>query len=288
MAGLAAVTERIELFASVPVLAMPPAIVARMAATIDSIAPGRFGVNLVTGWQKAEYDQMGIWPGDEHYTRRYDHLSEYVTVMRQLWQTGRSDFKGRYFTMNDCRLSPRPAQGIKLVAAGQSGRGCQFAAEYADFNFVIGSGRNIPDGHSQVAARLADETAKSGRDVGSYVLTMVIADETDDAAWAKWNHYRAGADTTALAWMAGQAAADSRSDPTAHTNTISQPEGAVNFNMGTFIGSYASVARMLDEAAQVPGTKGILLTFDDFLIGIDQFGEHIQPLMKTRQPVGVH
>jgi pyrimidine oxygenase len=36
-------------------------------------------VNLVTGGQKAEYDQMGIWPGDEHYTRRYDHLGEYVT-----------------------------------------------------------------------------------------------------------------------------------------------------------------------------------------------------------------
>ncbi len=68
MAGLAAVTKRIQLFASCPVLAMPPAIVARMAATIDSIAPGRFGVNLVTGWQKAEYDQMGLWPGDEHYT----------------------------------------------------------------------------------------------------------------------------------------------------------------------------------------------------------------------------
>src|ERR1700712_1958258 len=94
MAGLAAVTERIKIFATVATLTIPPAIAARMAATIDSIAPGRFGINLVTGWQKAEYDQMGIWPGEEHYTRRYDHLSEYVTVMRQLWQTGHSDFKG--------------------------------------------------------------------------------------------------------------------------------------------------------------------------------------------------
>jgi pyrimidine oxygenase len=56
----------------------------------------------------------------------------------------------------------------------------------------------------------------------------------------------------------------------------------VNLNMGTFIGSYESVARMLDEAAAVPGTKGMLLTFDDFLIGIEQFGHRIQPLMKTR------
>jgi len=43
MAGLAVVTRRIKLYASVAVLTIPPAIVARMAATIDSIAPGRFG-----------------------------------------------------------------------------------------------------------------------------------------------------------------------------------------------------------------------------------------------------
>lgn len=51
MAGLAAVTEKIKLFASTPILTLPPAMVARMASTIDSIAPGRFGVNIVTGWR---------------------------------------------------------------------------------------------------------------------------------------------------------------------------------------------------------------------------------------------
>jgi pyrimidine oxygenase len=44
-----------------------------------------------------------------------------------------------------------------------------------------------------------------------------------------------------------------------------------------------SVAGMLDEAARVPGTKGIMLTFDDFLIGMEQFGQRIQPLMATRR-----
>ena len=39
---------------------------------------------------------------------------------------------------------------------------------------------------------------------------------------------------------------------------------------------------MLDEAATVPGTKGIMLTFDDFVIGIEEFGRFIQPLMQTR------
>ena len=59
MAGIAAVTRRIQLFASVAVLTVPPAFAARMAVTIDSIAPGRFGMNIVSGWQPTEYKQMG-------------------------------------------------------------------------------------------------------------------------------------------------------------------------------------------------------------------------------------
>lgn len=53
-------------------------------------------------------------------------------------------------------------------------------------------------------------------------------------------------------------------------------------NQGTLIGSYSSVARMLDEVAEVEGVKGVMLTFDDFLLGVDQFGKFIQPLMKSR------
>ncbi len=82
MAGLAAVTSRIQIYATAATLTLPPAIVARMAATIDSISGGRFGVNLVTGWQKPEYEQMGIWPGDDYFSRRYDYLTEYVRSRR--------------------------------------------------------------------------------------------------------------------------------------------------------------------------------------------------------------
>jgi pyrimidine oxygenase len=48
------------------------------------------------------------------------------------------------------------------------------------------------------------------------------------------------------------------------------------------ISTYASVAKMLDEVASVPGAEGVLLTFDDFLLGVETFGERIQPLMQCR------
>ena len=283
MAGLAAVTKRIQLHASVAVLTLPPPIVARMTSTIDSISGGRFGINIVSGWAKAEYEQMGLWPGEEHFVKRYDYSTEYVTILRELWETGTSNFKGQYFQMEDCKLSPRPQAYVKVVCAGQSPRGIEFGAAHGDYNFVAAKGVNTPTAHAATNAAMAEAAAKTGRDVGNYVLLMVIADETDEAAMAKWKHYNEGADLDAMTWLADQANADSNAAATSTARQMAAPTGAVNFNMGTLIGSYANVARMLDECATVPATKGIMLTFDDFLIGMEQFGRRIQPLMQSRQ-----
>ena len=75
-------------------LAIPPAIAARMAVTIDSISHGRFGINIVSGWQKAEYDQMSLWPGQEHFLNRYEYCAEYVTIMKELWSDRRERLQG--------------------------------------------------------------------------------------------------------------------------------------------------------------------------------------------------
>jgi pyrimidine oxygenase len=285
MAGIAAVTERIKLYASTAVLTLPPAIVARMASTIDSIAPGRFGINIVSGWAEAEYSQMGLWPGQEHYEKRYLYSAEYVTVMKELWTTGTSDFKGSYFEMTDCKLSPRPSVMPSIVSAGQSDVGMDFAAEYADFNFCLGEGVNTPTKCAATVGRLMKAVAKTGRNVGAYALFMVIADETDEAAQAKWESYKAGKDMDALSWMGAQAGADDKADLGGTALSISNPVSAVNFNMGTVVGSYATVAKMLDELAAVEGIAGAMLTFDDFMVGMENFGERIQPLMASRRKV---
>src|ERR1700741_936045 len=256
MAGLAAVTKRIQLYASVAVLTIPPAIVARMASTIDSISGGRFGVNIVSGWQKAEYEQMGLWPGEEHFAKRYDYSTEYVTILRELWETGVSNFKGRYFQMSDCKLSPRPQADMKIVCAGQSPRGMEFGATWGNYNFTLGKGVNTPTAHAPTNTAMLEAAQKTGRDVGNYVLMMVIADETDEAAMAKWKHYNEGADMGALAWMAGEANANPTAAADAPAKRIPPPEGALNLNRGTRVGSYATVARLLDECPTVPATKG--------------------------------
>ncbi|MGE0222431.1 MAG: pyrimidine utilization protein A [Acetobacteraceae bacterium] len=285
MAGLASVTRRIRLYASTAVLTIPPAIVARMASTISDISGGRFGVNIVSGWHKVEYTQMGLWPGDDHFAHRYDYSTEYVTVMKALWETGHCDFQGRYFQMDDCRLSPPPIGKVPLVSAGQSDRGMEFAAQYCDFNFALGEGLNDPCRAAGVPARMLAHARKAGRDVGSYMLYMIIADETDDAAMAKWNLYNQGADQDALAHLLGKAAEDTAPNETSMASAIMRSPSPINFNMGTLVGSYERVAAMLDQAATMPGVKGIMLTFDDFLLGLDAFGNRIQPRMACRRHI---
>jgi pyrimidine oxygenase len=82
--------------------------------------------------------------------------------------------------------------------------------------------------------------------------------------------------------MGVQAAADEKAEAGATAKHMTNPVSAVNFNMGTLVGSYAKVAGLLDELAEVPGVAGIMLTFDDFILGMDAYAERIQPLMKCR------
>lgn len=285
MAGLAAVTSRIQLISTCAVLAVPPPIAARMAVTIDSISHGRFSLNIVSGWQRREYTQMGLWPGAEHYRRRYEYCIEYVTIMQDLWATGRSNYKGQFFQMDDCRCSPLPTAKIPIICAAQSDAGTRFAAQHCDYNFCVSFGINAPTAVAPSVARLVAANRDTGRDCGALILIMVIADETDEAAMAKWNHYVAGADLEALAYRAAQADDDPRPDTYTLGNrrkmglaTDLQP-----VNQGVLVGSYASVARMLDELAGVPGVRGAMLTFDDFVAGMENFGTRIQPLMRCRR-----
>ena len=64
MAACAAVTSRIQLYASVAIPTIHPAVIAKMTSTIDDVSNGRFGVNIVSGWNKLEYSQMGLWQGE--------------------------------------------------------------------------------------------------------------------------------------------------------------------------------------------------------------------------------
>jgi pyrimidine oxygenase len=178
---------------------------------------------------------------------------------------------------------------VQLICAGQSDRGMEFAATHCDINFCSADGLNNPASCVPTVNRLRAVAQAGGSHVAAYLLLMVIADETDAAAMAKWDHYCQGVDLDALAWQAAQAGADTQAAPHSTAGRLrlvrsgADESGPQPTRMGRLIGSYATVARMLDEIAAIPGVGGVMLTFDDFVIGMEQFGHRIQPLMQSRR-----
>jgi pyrimidine oxygenase len=134
-----------------------------------------------------------------------------------------------------------------------------------------------------VPARVLEHAKKTGRDVGAYMLYVVICADTDEETLAKWDSYEKGADRKAMEHLLGHAAHDVNTEGTSMVSAIKRNSSPINFNMGTIVESPASYARMLDEVAAMPGVKGIMLCFDDFIKGLDDFETKIQALMKCRQ-----
>ena len=129
--------------------------------------------------------------------------------------------------MEDCLVRPNAA-GVKLICAGSSDEALAFTAQYADYACTLGKGVNTPTAFAPVTARLEAAAAKTGRKVGSYLLMMVIADETDEKAMAKWQLYREGEDKDATKWLANQAAPNAKGGANTNTTQLAAAESAVN------------------------------------------------------------
>lgn len=282
-ASLAPITSTIKLIPSVTNLSLHPAVAARMASTIEAVCPGRFGLNIVSGWYKDEFNQMGLWPGDEHFESRYDYATEYVAILKQLWETGKSDFKGKYFSMDNAEIKPMPTTPISLVCAGQSPRGIRFTAECGNRNFVIAGGNtNDIEADINKFRSITDElqsTAKKlERDVGTIALFNVIAAETDKDADARFEHIVAGADETAIANLGGSAELDK-------SEGMSESLKRKKMFMGlpTLVGGYDTVANYLDRIYDEAKVDACMFAFADFENDIDIFGERVLPKLESRK-----
>ena len=283
--GLAAVTERIGLYPSVTTLATHPMMAARMVATIDEISGGRCGLNIVTGWNKPEYTAMGTWPGDEYFDRRYDYAAEYTQVLRALWTQNRVDFHGEFFDLTDADMRPKPLHTPTVVCAGQSPSGQRFTATHGDRNFIMAERSKV----GTIASGVKELGGEAGRDVGTYALYVIIAEETDEEADRLCDHIVATADLEAISHMTTGASLDTNPDGTSAQLLASLERPAAEGNMAFLSipvvkGSYERVAAQLDEIAVTTGIDGALLTWPDFVDGVTKFGERVKPLLRDAAP----
>ncbi|HEV8696377.1 MAG TPA: LLM class flavin-dependent oxidoreductase [Candidatus Limnocylindrales bacterium] len=106
LSALAASTSRILLGPLVACTSFHnPAMLAKMAATVDEVSGGRLILGLGAGWNETEYRAFGF-----PFDRRISRFEEAFTIIRSLLHDGQVDFAGQFFEARDCELRPRPAR----------------------------------------------------------------------------------------------------------------------------------------------------------------------------------
>ncbi|MDB4906624.1 MAG: Coenzyme F420-dependent N5,N10-methylene tetrahydromethanopterin reductase [Gemmatimonadetes bacterium] len=119
-AALAAVTERLEIMVAVRPTFHAPALLAKQAANIDHISGGRLSLNVVSSWWASEARKYGV-QFDEH-DDRYARTAEWLEVVQGMWSKPRFSHSGRYYSVDDAILEPKPVQRPwpTLYAGGES------------------------------------------------------------------------------------------------------------------------------------------------------------------------
>ncbi len=118
LSALAEATRRVELGTLVTCGSFRnPALLAKMAITVDEISGGRLTLGVGAGWNEPEYRAFGL-----PFDHRVDRFEEALQIIRPLLKEGRVDFQGKYYQADECEIAPlgprqRPAGGEPAAPA---------------------------------------------------------------------------------------------------------------------------------------------------------------------------
>jgi alkanesulfonate monooxygenase SsuD/methylene tetrahydromethanopterin reductase-like flavin-dependent oxidoreductase (luciferase family) len=139
-----------------------PALLAKIATTVDHLSGGRLEFGIGAAWATNEHEMYGI-SGLDH---RVGLFSEGMQVIRSLWTEERTNFDGRYFTMRDAVANPKPVQKpYPPIWVGSGGpRMLQLTARHADVWNASGPAGGELDNAIAASRELDEACAAIGRD----------------------------------------------------------------------------------------------------------------------------
>ncbi len=281
-AGLLAATQRINVFATLHVPLNHPVVAAKQMTTVDHIGGGRFGVNVVCGWNEDEFRMFGVT--QQEHDARYAQGAEWWQIVTRIWSGEPPfDFEGDHFRLEGVEGSPLPVAGEApiMMNAGTSPAGRDFALHYANLHF---DAVRTPE---DSAARVSDSkyrAAELGRALQVWTPIGVVCRPTQQEAVDFTQHVIDHADRAAVGQLI-----DMHRRTTHHEDTENafrhMGEGPLERQVlarGNFcaIGDPDHVAGEIARLAGV-GFDGIALNFVNYLDELPFFVQEVLPRLET-------
>jgi dimethylsulfone monooxygenase len=257
-----------------------PLHLARFAATADHITGGRFGLNIVTGYDVNEPLMFGM--KRVAHDERYERADEFASIMEDLWAGEENlTYDGRFYSLEGAYVSPRPAFGRPImVSASASPTGFAYAAKHSDVVFTSSPGGAVfenamPKLPEHVAAirRAYRETGRTGKVI---IFPLIVCKETHAEAMRYRNAIVDNADLESIhAYTARHSAGD------AHGWKQHVPADRVMGGHIQIVGDPVEVADQI-EALKEADFDGIQIGFYDYTPDLEFFAANVLPLLAKR------
>ena len=171
LAAVAEATERVQIGPLVAATSFHnPAMIAKMAVTVDAISDGRLILGLGAGWNKTEYDAFGF-----PYDRRVARFEEAFTIIRTLLAEGAIDFEGEFYQLREMELVPKARPGLPILIGSNGPRMLSIAAPHvAMWNTWHASYGNTPEGLETLMGLVAEAERSAGRQPGEIERSAAV------------------------------------------------------------------------------------------------------------------
>ena len=277
--GLLAATKHITVFGTVHAPLFHPLIAAKEFVTADHIGKGRFGLNIVAGWNEGEFEMFGV--SQRAHDDRYEFAEEWLRVVKRAWgEEEEFDFHGTFFDLKGVKAKPKPHGGIRplIMNAGSSQAGQEFALRNCDAFFTAtGSSRSSLEGMAKRVQDVKSEARSYGRDIDVYTIGQVICRPSQQEA-EDYHHYAniENADWNAVERMLrlrGITADNTAPDEFAAKRTFFASHSIGGY---PFVGTPDRVAQEL-AAVSHAGVRGVAISFVNYVAELPFFQAEVLP-----------
>ncbi|RHW28394.1 LLM class flavin-dependent oxidoreductase [Nocardioides immobilis] len=276
-AAIAEATENIVVCSTSHVPTVSPVAAAKQAVTIDHIANGRFGLNVVMGWFRPEMEMFG---GEQReHDIRYQFGDEWLSIVKRLWTEDEPfDVKGEYFNLKDVQGKPKPIQKPYpvLINAGSSAAGLDFSAKHVDINFI---GMGSFEMGAEAVKAVRSKAAEYGRDISTMTYASIVCRDTEAEAKRDYQRLVDGIDWKSIDYLTKVFGLEGQSYGDAEQVRQLRTQFALGWGGMTFVGTPEQVAEQFLKTSEA-GLDGIVVGFLDYLPELGHFNENIMPLLK--------
>ncbi|HUI94303.1 MAG TPA: LLM class flavin-dependent oxidoreductase [Xanthobacteraceae bacterium] len=278
-AGLLAATERITVFGTVHAPLFNPIIAAKEFVTADHIGAGRFGLNLVVGWNEGEFEMFGVDQRD--HEARYAFAQDWLDAVMRAWtEPDEFDFDGAFLTHRGVRALPKPFGGARpiIMNAGSSPTGQAFALRNCDAYFTANAASRMSlDAAIAKVDEIKGQARALGRAIEVFTVGQVVCRPTQKEAEDYYRH--AIIDNADWGAIDGMLALK---DITPYAMPIEEYEKKRHYFAGNAIGGYPHVGtpdRVAEELANISraGMRGIAISFVNYLDEVPYFCDEVLP-----------